>query len=86
MQVCSQLITFFLIDSLKKTFEKERKTFFVRGYYGKLKPDIVASCLKIGKYGHLKEEQAKEIGAKFVDINSVYHLRTIKIINILGLE
>ena len=77
----------FLIDSFKKTIiGKDLEALCVR-YYEKLRPDIVATCVKAGKYGDLKRRQAEAVGIKFVDIkNSLYDIGTSKIIKILGLE
>lgn len=60
---------------------------FCDKFYSELRPDIVATCMKAGKHGHLKKLHAKAVGAKFVDIDhGIYDKSTTKTIEILELE
>ena len=80
----------FLIDPFKDiSFTKAPlSNFYLKKYYAKLKPDVVASCIrKDNGGGLLKEKQAEEIGAKFVNIQRGYYEKdTTKIIELLGLD
>lgn len=56
---------------------------FYRQIYQDLKPDVVVTCVKAGKHGHLKKQHADEVNAKFIDIDSIYEKNTSKVIEIL---
>ncbi len=76
----------FLIGSIKGKNINLIEDFYCQEIYKRLAPDIVASCLKAGKHGHLKKKQAEDVGAKFVDINLIYDIHTTNILKIFGLE
>lgn len=77
----------FLIPSFRKLKSSESIHHFYEEFYLKLKPDIVATCVKAGKHGYLKKMHAEAAGAKFVDIkHSLYDKNTSKVAKILGLE
>ena len=80
----------FLIDSFKKDYlvggDKTVSKYLDRIYL-KLRPDIVATCMKAGKYGDLKKQHAKLVSARFIDIKcALYDKNTTKTIKILGLD
>jgi rfaE bifunctional protein nucleotidyltransferase chain/domain len=76
----------FLIPSIKGRKINVLKDFYVGEIYKTLKPDVIASCLKAGKFEHMKRKDAEEIGAKFVDIGMKHDISTTKIIKVLGLD
>ena len=75
----------FLIPSFKKLKKADNiRNFFCKRIYFDLKPDMVATCVKAGRYGYLKKKGAEAVGAKFVDINhGIYDKKTTKIIELL---
>jgi rfaE bifunctional protein nucleotidyltransferase chain/domain len=76
----------FLIESLKTRFS-EKEEFYGKDLYTGLKPDIIATCVKAGKYGSLKRKHAQEAGIKFLDVDrGFYDKSTTKIIELLGLD
>lgn len=75
----------FLIKSLKNIANTQ--DFYFGKIYRTLKPDIVATSIKAGKYGSLKKKQALKVGATFVDIKKgLYKKRTSYILKHLELE
>lgn len=53
---------------------------FYLDIYRKLKPDVLATNLEIGKYGYHKKKQAKQLGIKFVNLSEVYHPRPTELL------
>lgn len=77
----------FIIDSFKDKSVNINNDFYLKEYYIKLRPNIVASSLKAGNFGLLKKQQAEKVGAEFADIsNYIHRVNTSKIIKLLGLE
>lgn len=73
----------FLIPS----FINEKSDSFFDKIYKPLKPNIVATSVKSGKFGKNKRKSAEKINAEFVDISSyIYDKNTTKTLEILGLE
>lgn len=76
----------FLVTSLRKVKVKDHEKFWLEKYKI-LKPDIIASTLKAGKFGEQKKRQAEKARVKFVDIDQgIYDKNTSKTLKILGLE
>lgn len=75
----------FLISSFKKLKKMDDIYNFCKEFYLDLKPDVVVTSVKAGKFGLLKKKQAEASGAKFVDIDhGIYDKKTTKIIKLLG--
>lgn len=67
-------------------FDRENVSDIYIELYKKLKPDILATSVKSGKYGQAKQYQAEKSGVKFVDISDYIHDKnTTKIIELLNL-
>lgn len=68
---------YFLIPPFKKY-----NSLIYTNLYKKLKPNIIATCVKAGKHGFLKKRDAEKTGILFKDIRSKYlDVSTTKIIN-----
>jgi D-beta-D-heptose 7-phosphate kinase/D-beta-D-heptose 1-phosphate adenosyltransferase len=72
----------FLIPSFKENKKTKRvQDFFCDQIYAELGPDIIATCVKAGKYRRLKEKHARAAGAKFVDVDhGIYDVSATNII------
>lgn len=60
--------------------EKEINEFYC-DIYRQLQVDLVATCVKAGKHGHLKQQHAAQVSAEFVDIDSAYANNTTAVLN-----
>ena len=77
----------FLVGSIEKANAGGVLSEFYTNIYKKLKPDVLATSVKAGRFAELRRKQAEEIGMKFVDVSGYIHkTNTSKTLRLLGLE